>query len=93
MVICEVVAGDQKTTFIGAYLPPSTLDHLPDLEEDLNCFPGRDTIVLGGMNVDIDCLRNPRYQQVYNFLAYFGLVDLLFHFQQRLCYHHLQKWW
>ena len=35
MVKCKVVFGGQRTPFIGAYLPPSTLDHLPDLEEAL----------------------------------------------------------
>ena len=37
-------------TLIGEYLPPPTLEHLPDLEELLNCFPGRDPIVLGNPN-------------------------------------------
>ena len=32
MVSCEIVSGDQITPLIGAYLPPSTLAHLPYLE-------------------------------------------------------------
>ena len=35
VVICEVVASGKQTPLIIAYFPPSTLDHLPDLEESL----------------------------------------------------------
>ena len=42
------MAGYQKTPLVGAYLPPSTLDHLPELEEVPNRFPGRYPIILGG---------------------------------------------
>ena len=31
LVIFEVVAGGNQTLLIGAYLPSSTLEHLPDL--------------------------------------------------------------
>ena len=90
---CEVIIGNQETPLIWVYLPLSTLDHLPDLGKDLNRFPGRDPVVLGSMNSEIVHLRNPRYQQVSDFLASFGLVDLLGHFQQRLHYRHLQTQW
>ena len=80
VVSCEIVSGNQLTPLIGSYLPPSTLDHLPHLEEALNPFPDRDPIILGGLNADIIRLRNPREQQVAYFLAYFGLVCLLAHF-------------
>ena len=32
MVICEIVSGGQQTPIIGAYLPLSTLEHLPDMK-------------------------------------------------------------
>ena len=38
VVSCEVITDGKRTPIIGAYLPPSTLDHLPDLEEALSCF-------------------------------------------------------
>ena len=74
MVSCKLVSGDQQTSLIGAYLPPPTLDHLSELEEALNLFQGRDPVLLGDLNVDIGRLRNPRDQNVTDFLASFGLV-------------------
>ena len=47
IVICKLIAGDQWTLIIREYLPPSTMDHLPDLEEALNRLPGRDTFLVG----------------------------------------------
>ena len=32
-------------------------------------------------------------QQVIEFLAYFGLVDLLDHFRQQLCFRHMKTLW
>ena len=92
VVSCILVAGNQLMPLIGAYLPPSTLDLLPDLEEALNLLPGREPIILGYINVGIRRLSNPRDQQVENLLVYFRLVDLLAHFRQRLRYHKLQTW-
>ena len=53
VVSCELVSGDQQKPPFGAYLSPSTLDHLPDLEEVLNRFLGRFHIVLGDINAYI----------------------------------------
>ena len=47
MVICEIVAGIQRTTLIRYYLPPANMNRLPDLEKALNGFLGRDTIIMG----------------------------------------------
>ena len=38
VVRCEVIDGCKRSLLIGAYAPPSTLEKLPDLEEDLKCF-------------------------------------------------------
>ena len=46
MVRCKIVSTYQRTHLIGSYIPPSTLDHLPDLEEVVNHFPGRHPVVL-----------------------------------------------
>ena len=78
MVTCKIFSGAQRTPLIGLYPSPlSTLDHLPDLEEALNRFPGRDPIIIGELNADIGRPQNPRNQQVADFMASFGLVDLL----------------
>ena len=53
VVVCEIVTGGIQMLVIGAYLPPSMLDRLPDLEEALNSFPDRDAILLGDLNADI----------------------------------------
>ena len=47
VVSCEIFTGIQWTPLITAYLPPANMDHLPDLEEALNGFLVRDTIVMG----------------------------------------------
>ena len=93
MVRCKLVAGDQQTTLIGEYLTPSTLDHLPDLEEALNRVPCKDPVVLGDLNTYIGHLRNTQHQQVADLLVYFGLMNLVGRSQQRLCYRNLQTWW
>ena len=69
------------------------MEHLPDLEEALNRFLRREPVVLGYLNAEIGRLSNPRDQQVADFLASLGLVDLLGHLCQRLCYFRLHEWW
>ena len=48
----KLVTGIQRTTLIRAYLFPDIMDCLLDLEESLNCFLGRDPIVMGDLNAD-----------------------------------------
>ena len=79
VVSCEVVTGDHQTPLIVSYLPPSTLDHLPYLEDDLNRFLGSDHVVLGNLNLYIVFLKNPQYQYVADLLVSFGLVYILGH--------------
>ena len=47
VMIYEIFNGIQRTNLIRAYLSPSNMDHLPDLEETLNHFLGRDIIIMG----------------------------------------------
>ena len=47
MVSSEIVTRIQQTTPIRAYLPPTTLDRIQDLEEALNQFLGINTIIMG----------------------------------------------
>ena len=75
MVICNLVTGLIRTPLVGAYLPPSTLEYLPDLEEALKRF--KDPIVLGDLNVDLCKVRSPRNQRVEDLLAEYGLIYLV----------------
>ena len=70
----------------------ATLEHLPGLEDALNLFLGKDFIVIGDLNMVIERLKNPRIQQVADFLVYFGLVDILNHFIQQLRFCHIKTW-
>ena len=47
MVGCVIFTGIKRTNLIMAYLRLPNMDHLPDLEETLNHFLGRDTIIMG----------------------------------------------
>ena len=60
MVSCELVTGLTRTPLVGAYLPPSNLEHLQDLEESLKRF--KEPIVLGDLNVDLNDARSSRSQ-------------------------------
>ena len=50
----------ERTTIIGAYLPPSNLEHLIDLELALTRFQEYDTIVVGDLSVNIGQYQKPR---------------------------------
>ena len=93
MVIFEIVSDRQHTPLIRAYLPLSTLDHLPYLEESLNRLLWRESIVIGDLSADIGRLKNPRSQQMADSLVSFGLVNLIRHFSQRLHFCHIKVCW
>ena len=77
----EIVSVTQWTPLIGFYLFPTTLDHLIYLKDALNSFMGRDPIVLGDLNADLGRMGNPQEKHVADFLAFFGLVDIMGHFR------------
>jgi hypothetical protein len=78
---CIINSGDKRMPLIGAYLPPSSLDSLPDFEEALNRFNGFTNIVVAGdFNANIYDLTKPRYQTISACFAAYGLFDLLSHF-------------
>ena len=56
MVSCKIVTGLTCTPIIRSYLPPSMLEHMPDLEEALQRF--KDPVVFGVFNVDLDKARS-----------------------------------
>ena len=92
MVICEVVADGKRTPLIGSYLTPSTLDHLPDLEEALARFRYQDPIVLGDLNANIGQYQKPRNQHVTDLLIEYGPVELITQFRKRLRFCHMKTW-
>ena len=59
VVSCKVVASVKRTLLIGAYLPPYTLEHLTDLEEDLTRFRYQYSIAVGDLNADSGQSQNP----------------------------------
>ena len=62
MVSCKIVVRLTWTPLVGAYLPPLTLEHLPDLEEALQHF--RDPIFPGGVKLDLNKTRSLCSQSV-----------------------------
>ena len=88
-----VLPGRKKTILIRAYLTLSTLNHTPCLEEALNQFPRRVSILIGDLNRDIGSFQKPWIQKVADFLLWFGLVDLFSRFFQQLRFHHMKIWW
>ena len=92
VIICEIVTVHTRTSLIGAYLPPSTLKHLLDFDETLQCFKGLDPIFLGNFNVDLDKSRSLQSQPVAELLMEFGLIDQVRQFQQRRWFWYLMNW-
>ena len=91
---CLIVSGTKRMPLVGVYLPPSSLDSLPDFEEALTRFQGYTNIVAAGdLNADITDLASPRNQQVAACLATHGLFDLLPHFRQRRSFRHNTTWY
>ena len=82
VVSCEIFTGPNQTPLVGAYLPPFTLENLTDVEEELQRFKGRDTIVLGYLNMDLDNSRILRSQRMSGLLMEYGLIDLVWHFRK-----------
>ena len=93
VVICKIVSGGQNTLLVRAYLPLSTLDQLPDLEEALSQLLGKDYIIIGHLNADIGRLWNLLNQHVADFLDSFGLFDLHSNFRQRMRLFCMKMWW
>ena len=69
MVSCEIVTWLTRNPLVGAYLLPSTLEHLPDVKEALQWFKGQDIIFLGDINVDLDDAQSLQSQRVADLLT------------------------
>ena len=90
VVSCELVTGIIRTPLVDAYLPPSTLEYLPDLEEALKSF--KYPIVLGYLNVDLEEARSLRSQRVAKIIVDYGFIDLVRHFCQNRRFRNLKTW-
>ena len=77
VVSCKIVSGLQLTPLIGVYPPLTTLNHLPDLDEAVNIFPGRYPTIMGDLNADASQMKSSLNHQVADFLDSFEMVDLL----------------
>ena len=77
-VVSYKVVINKRTPLSRSYLPPSTLEHLLNLLEDIKIYRNHNIIVLGDLNTDIKA-QNPDSQQVAEMLRKFGLVDLRHH--------------
>lgn len=87
------MAGDKRIPIVGIYLPPSSLDSLPELEAALDRFPGQQPVVLGDLNVDLMKPTDPRSHDVAAVLASYGMEDMLPHFLQHSTFRHNKAWW
>ena len=90
MVSCEVISSSKRTPLVGAYLPPYTLEHLPNLYEALSHLQYQEPIVIWYLKDEIGKVQKPCSQKVAGLLMYFRLVDLLQHFRQCLRFRHLK---
>ena len=92
VVSCEIFAVSKRTLLIGIYLPNSTLEHLPELEEAMTRLQYQDQNMVGYLIADIGQSHNPSSQQVTNMLMDFSLVDLLHHSQHCWSFLHIKTW-
>ena len=92
LVSYKVGIDRKRTPIIGTYLLPSTLKHLPNLEDALVCLRDQYPILIGDLRANIVKPQNLHRQQVTDLLTDFGLVDLLHHFRKNWRYKHVHMW-
>ena len=92
VVICEFITNRKQNPIISAYLPPSTLEHLPEFEETLTLLQEQETIVIGDLRSDIGKPHNLCSQQVADLFTEFGMIEILHHFRKRWRYQHIKTW-
>ena len=77
---------------MGAYLPPSSLHHLPDLEAALSRYPNLSLMLFGDLNTDLTQLTITCSRTIAASLSACGLRDLLHDFRQRCPYRDYNTW-
>ena len=92
MVSCKIITRCIRIPLVVTYLTPLTLNHLPDLEEELQRFKGLGSIIIGDFNVDLDAVQSSRSELLADLLMEFGLIDLIWHFRQCLRFLYLKTW-
>ena len=75
VVSCKIVTRLARTPLVKLYLQPSMLEHLPNLDEALQCF--RDPIVMFYLNADTNKARSTWRQSVLALLVEYRLIDLV----------------
>ena len=83
----------KRAPLIYEYLPPSTLEHLMDLEEALTRFRDQHPRVLAEPHADISQSQNTFSQKFDNLMMELGLMNLLRHFQKCWWFRHIKKWY
>ena len=92
VVSCEIVTGPTQTPLVGAYFPPSTLEHLPYIKEALQRLKGWVPIILGDIKVDLDDAWSSRVQRVADLLMEYCLIDRVRCSRQRCWFLDLKTW-
>ena len=90
VVRCKILTGLTRTPLVGAYLPTSTLEHLPNLEEDMQRF--KYPIFARDLNMYRDEAGSLQSQRLLDLLSEYGLIDLVQYFQQRHRFQDLKTW-
>ena len=83
VVRCKIVTKHTRTPLLRVYLTPSALEHLPEIEEAIHQFEGRDPIFLVDLNVDLDNAPSSRRQRMAYLLTEYNLIGLIHNFRQR----------
>jgi hypothetical protein len=71
-----VICGNHRIPLIGVCSPPSSLNSLPELVAALDRFAGRDSILLGDLNVNLEDSTSTRNHDAATVLASHGLFDV-----------------
>jgi len=89
----EIVTGLKRQPVVGTYLPPSNLVDLPHVQAALDRFPQQKPVLMGDLNVDVSRDDNDaRTNDVADFLATNGLMDLLTQHRQRKSFRDRTTW-
>ena len=75
--------GNRHLPMVGAYIPPSKISTLVNIDQALNRFRGYSPILMGDLNANLDQPTRARDLEIAAAVATAGLEDMLPHFRQR----------